>query len=103
VASGDICMCADRRTGVVGTTIRELATKSPASAAARFEDARCIGRGRLVKATRPFAPKVRGGTEIVVWSDMVKETARTQARRLLNLKRRQIADKSRISRGQVRE
>jgi len=79
-------MCADRRTGVVGTKMLAV-----------------LEEAGLVKATRPFAPKVRGGTEIVVWSDMVKETARTQARRLLNLKRRQIADKSRISRGQVRE
>ncbi|MFZ2055865.1 MAG: hypothetical protein WAV54_00445 [Acidimicrobiales bacterium] len=93
----------DRRTGVVGTTTREL-----------HEDAR-IGRNTvpkmlaalekagLVKTTRPFSPKLKGETEIVVWSDIVRETARAQALRLLNLKRRQDADKSRISRGQVRE
>jgi len=67
------------------------------------EDARCIGRGRARKGHAPVRAEGERRTEIVVWSDMVKETARTQARRLLNLKRRQIADKSRISRGQVRE
>ena len=96
-------MCADRRTGVVGTTIRELHEEPRVGRSTVPKMLAVLEEAGLVKATRPFAPKVRGGTEIVVLSDMVKETARTQARRLLNLKRRQIADKSRISRGQVRE